>query len=301
MTDRETKDPFRVIILGPGGIKALLILGALFRYSEEDLLRKVNTFVGVSAGSLISLFLVAGYTIPEIIIEAVSGELLSDVCTFNLTDIKKSMGVIDHKNIEQKLSQKMIEKFGMVPTLSQLYLATGLTYISVAYDLTDAKPRYFSWEKDPNLSCVQAALFSMNIPIVFQSLSYQGHYFVDGALGDPYPVGLLDDGKTPILGMSIDSSKAATGFVWYLHNIIQAPMTQLRNLAEASSSSMCSHLLLHSRTIDTLGLSLTSDDKVKLMIDGYSKAKEFIQETKKNESSAVGHSYGRDLRTLPQL
>ncbi|AHH01577.1 patatin-like phospholipase [Pithovirus sibericum] len=263
-----------VVVLGPGGIKSLLIMGALFRLNQEGILKNVHTFIGVSAGSLISLMLVAGYSIQEIVVDAVSDDLLHDVCAVNLSQTKQTMGLIDHGKIRERLSKKIISKFGKVLTLKQLYLATGLTYISVSTNLDSESPHYFSWETEPDVSCVEAALRSMNIPFLFQKLDC----YIDGALTDPYPILLKDDGKTPILGISVHTSQVGHGIAKYLHDVIQAPMTQLRKISEQRSSPMCKHIIIPCPTLDTLGLTLDPIGKSNLLIFGYQKAEEFLEQ-----------------------
>lgn len=266
-----------VLVLGPGGIKSLLILGALFRLNQEpSLLSNVKTYIGVSAGSLISLLLVAGYSIEEIVIEAVGEDLLRDLAVINFSG-QETMGLIEHTKIRERLNSKIKNKFGKILTLKQLYLATGLTYISVSSNLTQGTPYYFSWESDPDLSCVEAALFSMNIPFLFQKLNYQGCLMVDGALTDPCPVLYKDDKERDILAISLTSYQAGEGLLKYFNMVIQAPMSRLKQLSLEKMSNRCRHIDIECPTLDTLGFSLDAKAKAELLVLGYKKGEEFLK------------------------
>lgn len=267
----------QVLVLGPGGIKSLLALGALFRLNQEDILSKTHTFIGVSAGSLISLLLVAGYSIEDIVVEAVGEDLLHDVAVINFSASKENMGLIEHTKIRERLCNKIKAKFGKILTLKQLYLATGRSYISVASNLEEEKPHYFSWETDPDLSCVEAALYSMNIPFVFQKLNYKGLTMVDGALTDPCPILYKDDEKTDILAISVSSSRAGEGILKYFNLVIQTPMTRLKEFALSQASPRCKHIDIACPTLDTLGFSLNAKNKSELLILGYKEAEKFLE------------------------
>lgn len=267
-----------VLVLGPGGIKSLLILGALFRLNQEQLiLANIKTYIGVSAGSLISLLLVAGYTLEEIVVEAVGDDLLRDLAVINFSG-SEGMGLIEHTKIRERLNAKIRHKFGKILSLKQLYLATGLTYISVSSNLTQSRPHYFSYETDPDLSCVEAALFSMNIPFIFQKLNYKGNIMVDGALTDPCPILYKDDGETDILCITLTSYQAGEGVLKYINMVIQAPMDRLRTLSLQKASSRCKHIGIECPTLDTLGFSLDAKAKADLLFIGYKKGEEFLKD-----------------------
>lgn len=272
----------QVLVLGPGGIKSLLILGTLFRLNQEtSLLSEVQTYIGVSAGSLIALLLVAGYSIQEIVIEAVGEDLLRDLAVINFSGSQETMGLIEHTKIRERLNRKIKDKFGKILTLKQLYLATGLNYVSVSSDLEKGTPYYFSWESDPDLSCVEAALFSMNIPFLFQTLNYKGGFMVDGGLTDPCPVLYKDDGETDILSVGVTSTQAGEGLLKYFNLVIQAPISRLKNLSLQKMSSRCRHIDISCPTLDILGFSLDPKAKAELLVIGYKKAEEFLEEESK--------------------
>ena len=58
---KESKSlwPPEVIVIGPGGCKGFLELGALLYLEKEGYLRSVKTYAGVSVGAVISLLIVS--------------------------------------------------------------------------------------------------------------------------------------------------------------------------------------------------------------------------------------------------
>lgn len=191
----------RVVVIGPGGVKGLKVLGFLSPIEDSGLLDYVDTYCGVSIGAVISLLIICGYKIREIVGEAVKLDLFKEIGTFNFQSIMENRGFISNEPIRRVLSQLVINKFGSIPTLYGLYMRTGKSYVAVTLNATDGVCVMLNPFETPDISCVDATLFSMNIPFIFYQLFHRGKTYVDGALCNPYPIDYFDDGKTNILGI----------------------------------------------------------------------------------------------------
>lgn len=273
------------LVLGPGGMKGFLELGALIKLYNSKFLENIKIYVGCSVGSIIALLLVSGYTPNQIVKEAAKASIFEDITSLCLSDIKNNTGLISNKQIKEKLESKVRKKFGFIPTLQQLYLSTGFEYISVTLNLDKDQTEFLSFKTEPNLSCVEAALLSMNIPFLFYKIQYRGCVYIDGAFGNPYPIDIVDDGKTNILGISILSGNTLeisnSNVLCYIYKVIQSSMTQIRLRIEKSCSEKCKHLILQSPTIDTTGLTIDEETKVKMLISGYRIAETFLNSLQK--------------------
>lgn len=280
-----------VLVLGPGGMEGFLELGLLHKFQNIKFLDKVHTYIGCSAGSIISLLLVAGFTIPEIIEEARDFNLFQDISSIKLNDfkslffsIKDNFGLLDHNVMRQRLNVKLRSKLGTIPTLYQLYLFTNITYISVTYNLTKDETEYFSWKTHPDILATDASILSMNIPILFHKLRFRECVYIDGAFGDPYPIKYLDDGKTNILGVHIPSDNPqrekkdiAENEIRYLNKVLHASMTQLYKNQTKAASSHVKHIILYSPTIDITGITYTNETKKEMILTGYQEAIKFLK------------------------
>ena len=177
----------RVVIIGPGGIKGLKMLGFLAPIEDVGLLEYTDTFCGVSVGAIIALLIVAGYEIREIVGEANNLNLFKDIRNVTFKSIIENCGLMSNDSVKRRLTQLMVNKFGLVPTLYNLYLQTGKAFVAVTLNATDNECIMMSPFTHPNISCVDTALFSINIPFVFHQLMFQGKTYVDGALAIPIP------------------------------------------------------------------------------------------------------------------
>lgn len=306
----------RVIVLGPGGVKGLQILGFLSPLEDAGLFKYTDIYCGVSVGALISLLLVAGYEIREIVGEAAKLDLFKDIESFAFNSIINNRGLISNEPIKKRLTELIVNKFGTVPNLQNLYLQTGKSLITGTLNATDEICVMMGPSTHPNISCIDATMFSMNIPFVFYQLIYQGKVYVDGALGNPYPVDYFDDGNTNILGVYLKTDHNTTTqrtltvnnqiiqrieeqpetlpFSTYTFKIIQSLMDQRRNHIIQQSSQKCKHVCLKTTTKDTTGYSVSIEEKGHMLVNGFNAGKDFLYELCNN--SYVGPNVPDVLR-----
>lgn len=291
----------RVLVIGPGGVKGLKILGFLSPVEDSGLLEYLDTYCGVSVGAVISLLIICGYQIREIVGEAVKLDIFNEIGALNFKSIMENKGFISNEPVRKLLTQLVINKFGNVPSLYGLYMRTGKAFIAVTLNATDETCVMLNPFSNPDISCVDATMFSMNIPFVFYQLVYRGKTYVDGALANPYPVDYFDDGKTNILGIymktihsknttpvtthlpgtivqKVEDSSSTIPIGAYSLKIIHSLMDHRRNQIIQQSSDKCKHVCLETKTTDTIGYTVTTDDKALMLVEGFNEGKSFLDQ-----------------------
>ena len=291
----------RVLVIGPGGVKGLKVLGFLSPVEDSGLLDYVDTYCGVSIGAIISLLIISGYQIREIVGEAATLDIFKEIGVLNFQSSLDNRGLMSNEPIRKRLSQLIINKFGNIPTLHSLYMRTGKSYIAVTLNATDEECVMMGPFTHPNVSCVDATMFSMNIPFVFYQLVYHGKTYVDGALANPYPVDFFDDGNTNILGIYMKTVHTKNGHPVaasrpgtiihhieetttpltmgaYSLKIVHSLMDQRRNNIIQHSSARCKHVCLESKTIDTIGSSVNIEERAHMLVEGFNDGKKFLSQ-----------------------
>ena len=271
-----------VMLCGPGGAKSFLTIGALKRlFEEEDFMNDVKIWVGVSAGAAISLLTVIGYTTSEIGEICMNVSLIDDVISINLDEAQKRMGLIKNKTVEEKLISSVKNKCGFIPTLKQLYSLTGCKLSLVSFNLDKMRPEFLDKDTEPDLSCIEAAMMSMAVPLLVQPRKYKGNIYLDGAIGAPYPTLDFDHSGNKILGLYISSEqdlycpdKKPTS---YMYKLIQAGMKVLRDNEIRFASENVKHIPLKTEIRDTTGLSISKEDRQSMIDQGYQCADSFLK------------------------
>lgn len=291
----------RVLVIGPGGVKGLKVLGFLSPIEDSGLLDYVDTYCGVSIGAIIALLIISGYQIREIVGEAATLDIFKEIGVLNFQSSLDNRGLMSNEPIRRRLSQLIINKFGNVPSLYSLYMRTGKAYIAVTLNATDEQCVMMGPFTHPNVSCVDATMFSMNIPFVFYQLVYHGKIYVDGALANPYPIDFFDDGNTNILGVYMKTVHAKDtrhaihsqpGTILqrveelpipltvgaYSLKIVHSLMDQRRNHIIQHASSKCKHVCLETKTTDTMGSNVNIEERAHMLVEGFNDGKKFLSQ-----------------------
>ena len=270
-----------ILLIGSGGAKGLIFLGALKRlFLEPDFLNRVKHWVGISIGAAISLMIVVGYKIDEIIDLCIDLNLIDDIIHINLDEAREKLGLIKNKTIEEKLKRYISLKYGFIPTLQQLYILTGVDITMVTFNIDKMRSEYLDKDSEGELSCVEAAMMSMAVPILMQPRKYKGNVYVDGAIGNPYPVTIFDESKN-VLGIYVSSEedlyycdKKPSSFIYRL---IQASMKIIRDNEIRHSSANVKHIKISTSVRDTTGILIDRESRETMINDGYASADAFLK------------------------
>ncbi len=276
-----------VIVLGPGGAKGYLELGLLLAFEQEHYYSQIGIWVGCSIGSAISLLIVCGYSVTDIINDFIDVNIINDVTDINIDNITESPGLLNIKSVENLLKLRVRQHFGMIPTLYQLYMATGKLLELITFNLDKITSVKLSKNTEPNLSCVEAVMMSMAIPVLIKPRVYKGYVYIDGAIGNPYPILDHDDGNKKILGIYIDSEYSSHSSdknpILYFYRCAQASMKILRDNAIEAVSDNCKHIALRTPIIDTTGLTMNHNAKRSMIEHGYKTGVIFLKRIKNPE------------------
>ena len=265
----------KVLILGPGGVKGFLTIGSLLFFEKSKLLKEINKVVGISIGAVIGMFYTAGFSMTDILEIALSTQIADVMTSLDIVNVMKKNGLISHDIIRKKMEQKLIQKYGFVPTLKQFYMMTGIEFDVVVTNLDDDKAEYFNHETEPELSCVEAVLMSMSLPLFFQSYVYKNKYYLDGGIADPFPIDRYKNEK--VLGVFLKGSpKDSRGsFFHYLSRVVQSiTSVQIKNIKIPPG---CKIINLEHDVNDTIGVKMSFEQRVEMVLTGYVKGYEFYQ------------------------
>lgn len=269
-----------VLVLGPGGAKGFLQVGALLYLETANYLSKIDKYVGVSVGAIITALIVCGLSVKELLIIALETDISADLKNVTLADITEHWGLIPHNYLREKLTTAIRNKLQFLPTMQQLFEITKKSLTIVTYNCQLDKEEYINHLTHPQFPLVEALLASASIPLVFQKFLYQNQLYIDGAFGNPYPVDYHDDGTEQVLGIYIETESiqrdSAPDLSHFL-KISQCAIAQLRRFIIKRSTDNCRHLALRTNLRDMTGGTFTTSDKISLVCTGHSTCEEFLK------------------------
>lgn len=265
-----------VLLLGPGGAKGFLMLGSLLFLEKTKLLKDIKKIVGISIGSVIGLFYSIGCSITEIIEIALMTQLSEVMTNLDIINIMKTNGLVSHETFRKRMNDKVVEKYGFVPTLQQLYLMTGYEFEVVVTNLNKDEAEYFSHKTQPNLPCVEAVLMSMSLPLFFQSYVYNDSVYVDGAICDPFPIQRYESEN--VLGIMLKTTPAdpKESFFNYMSCVIHAFTTAKEKIMNIPEN--CKILNIEYQMNDIIGMKMSFETRVDMVLLGFLRGYQFYDQ-----------------------
>jgi len=276
MEKKTSEDVFdltpEILVIGPGGNKGYLFLGSLLYLKENLFLDFIHTYVGCSVGSILSLLIMINVNFDKIIEISFDTELVGDVSFQRLV---LNGGISNSSHILMKIQIILFEKYNKNPTFKELYEETGKELCIVAYNLTKHETEYFTYKNTPDVKCLDAIKLSINMPIIYEKVIYNDCVYIDGAMGNPYPINFYDDGKKVTLGLYIDSISKDENYndpISYFHNIIVSPIKINRSMIIENCSNKCINIgfFYESKQLD---LNMKYEEKRKMFNFGYNYTK----------------------------
>lgn len=212
-----------VLVLSGCAANGAITLGAVQRL--YDLGYEFDAFVGASSGSIVGAGLAAGYTPVEMLKIVCASDAFKKLCVVNPSNLlgafgaserdKRKKGVLDFEPVKQMLADAITARLGSVPTLSQLYDATGVEFACTTVDIDAKKTIILDRHGWPNLSLTDAVAMSSALPFIFGPVTYEGVSFVDGGIGDNFPIKYASrlrrtTGKKSVVGIRVADETSFT-------------------------------------------------------------------------------------------
>jgi hypothetical protein len=115
--------------------------------------------------------------------------------------------------------------------------------------------------------------------------------YVDGGIGNPYPIDIVDDNKTKVLGVYIETRinyDPESGILKYLQGLVGGLMYKIREYNMQKSSAKCKHLNLINNTKNNpmnigIGLTTSKDEKYQMIVSGFRSTMAYFENLTKDD------------------
>jgi len=188
---------YKNLVLCGGGSKCIAFCGAIKFLEEYNTLRKLKHIIGVSAGAIVGLFLILGYTYKEIEekIDSLNNDIVFGAkCSFAYTiyNLCVNYGTNNNTALYNYLRNIFIEKeISPDITFEELYIKFNIDFTVGATNLSHKKLTAFNRTNTPFVSVIRSIMASTCIPFIFKPINIDGTYYVDGGLKNNFPISLV--------------------------------------------------------------------------------------------------------------
>lgn len=187
----------KTLVLEGCGTSGFYILGyiqkAIDIYKLD--LNFIKNYIASSSGTITSFLLSIGYTPMEILIYVVKDSGINSsfekIKKINIANMLLGKGIISFEIIKKIITDMTLEKIGYIPTFSDIKKTKNINLVFSVYNITKQITEYMSYEKYPDLSCIDCIEMSCAIPVIFPEIVYNRQRYIDGAVGNCFPVEML--------------------------------------------------------------------------------------------------------------
>jgi predicted acylesterase/phospholipase RssA len=201
-TSQRRHEPYDAIVLSSGGARGIAHFGALdvLYQQHPDLIQNARYFIGSSAGAVVATLLAMGIT-PR---DAFEGHVIPFRYKrdLRLNMLSTLFGIEASGSLEKFLSAVVDPEV----TFKDIYDEYGTVLSILGTNLNTSTSVIFDAIRTPEMTVYDALRISCSVPLLFPAVRVHGDFLVDGAVSDPFPVGVAIDtyGCRNILGLRFD-------------------------------------------------------------------------------------------------
>lgn len=289
--------PIHTLILSGGAMNGINLLGFLKKLSTEYDLKKINKFIGVSCGSIISFIINCGIDIEKFsciliecnILEKLDLDISLVYNDFGLSNFKKS----------RKFYEKIFEYFNISKNITflDLYNKTKKHLIIPSLNLSKQRIVYFDYLNYPNLEILEAIHMSINIPLLFTKKIFNDEYYIDGAFANTIPIEIVKEEELlntvciSILTKNNISQNNSINIIEYLLKITTC-MIHLTNNIDYKYEYFKQHIFfLDCRQFKSLDFSVSKKQKLRMYLHGIQQCTKLIENNLQFQNKIKDHSH----------
>ena len=282
------KPKYNKIVISGGSVKGFAALGALQYVKDNGMLDEVKTYIGSSIGSIIGYLLCIGYTPIECMVHVCTNRLFDNISSnLDIVSFTNGTGAINYNIIMEFLEKLTVDKIGRYITLGELKKKFDKELICSAYNFTKKQQEFFTPDTDPDMPCLTALRISSNIPLLFNRFKYMSSYYLDGGLGNNFPLNLLnkDDVTLGIYlcsGNRVEDINAEFNLQKYIYKIIMIPISQNGNYLMKNYGHLCTDYVKIGVDAKIVDLELSNAQKLDLFSVGFRWMEDYYTNKEKN-------------------
>lgn len=274
---------YSTLVLSGGAMLILTTLGALHYCHEQKLTDHIDTYIGTSAGAIISYLLAIGYTPMECSLYMCTNDFIP-LSHFNVPTMLNCQGALPFTRIQEHLETLTLDKIGQFITFGELYSRFKNTLVISVYNWTMRRIEYLSRYNHPEMPILVALKKSCSLPILFPPFKYNDYYYIDAGVIENFPIGYTPDDdsfeETHRLGININLNSAEStnepphthNFIEYVYKLITMPITEKEIDTKGAD-------VIHLNTDHTIyHFELDTKQKMDMFSKGYTQAKLFFEE-----------------------
>jgi len=285
----KLSNTFTSLVLSGGGPRSLATMGALHYLDEKEMLNNITEYWGTSAGSIISVLLVIGYTPFEIFHEFFMVENFAEQGLISVQDILETSALCHIQALGNRVKmflEKKLERDCTDLSFFELYQLYGKKVHIIGANTDTMQGECFDSEKTPLMKIIDAIEISCDLPYLFTKKVYNGNIYVDGGFINNYPINLADNGFDNVIGICVFGEQKVSGssdYIGWIYRLLQMPIMELYRERVQRLTNKCFHIELKISGISIIDISPNQKKKIEIFSSGYKQMKQIYTEKRNLE------------------
>ena len=270
---------FQHLAITGGGFKGIFVIGALRYLDDIGYLKRFKSYSGTSIGAVICFLITIGFTINEL------ESLFTKLEAKKFFDIKIDTFLTEYGLCATGPLSMLFQSCGIqkdIPkdcTFEKHYEMTGKFLQITGSNLNTTSLELFSYKTTPNMCVYKALEITIAYPFVFKPVSYNGFLYGDGGLSLNTPINISPEPKkTLVLSLSINKNKVCNNLMEYVKMLTSFIVMDNKTYEKYKNN----YISLSFTKSLTFNLSLTDEEKNKMVENGYNKTFHFFNEKLSN-------------------
>ena len=210
-----------VLVLSGGGQAGWDMLGAMSHIQKEQ--QSFDAYIGTSVGGVIAALCSVGNHAVELF------ETLQHVDISNkpsLVRCVEEFGFCDSQPLMTAVTKMLEDTCGPEPTFKTHHERFDVDLVITGVCVTTQQTEYFRWDTHPDMKLMDAIRITCAVPILFVPVKHDDRLYVDGALGDNFPLEYAlrkyKDTARHVVGVSVQPARTqSTCFFTYVVNVLR--------------------------------------------------------------------------------
>ena len=272
------------VSLSSGAIRGIYQLGALHAAQINGSLKNVKVWAGTSVGAVIAMLMAIGWSAMDLFTHICTDDINkhTNLANIDINNALKDWGMFDNIDLRTYVSKMILQKWGGIPTFEELHQA-GITFVCTAFKIKSHHPRvYFSYETHPKMSVLDAVMLSVNIPMIFKAINYEGDYYIDGGVFDLNPANHITkyiQQHEKILSVSLDLRSynddcSVNSLMDYVKELVWLSMF---NQQPVQDGPQIDNIMLDTDLSIPISLGVNNQTKIKYFVSGLEQGLHFLK------------------------
>ena len=184
------------LVLSGGFLKGYAFIGCIKYLIENNIHKQIDTIIGSSIGSLMSLLLVLDYNLDDFadLVNHYTFDKYINITTENVLNFLENFGLDDGEKITQVIKNIIYNKTNnYYITFKQLYDINKKTFVVSGTNIVKRKTEFFSHLTTPDMPVWIAIRISTSFPIFYNLVEYNGQKYFDGAASSHCSIEYIED------------------------------------------------------------------------------------------------------------